>query len=289
MTVYFLPYVAGMWRSMAPLYKEHKKAKDKVVVMPIPYYGRNNDGEMIYPHYDGYDFPVPVKDYHDVDLAAEHPDIIYFHYPYDDCNRVTSVDPAYYSDNLRQCCEKLIYTPYYTRGLNDNDLPSTMTGAVFKADAVVVWSEKQKENFAERHPGKEIILKRQPKLRPRKIPEDWETRIAGRKVILLNNSLGALMDDPRRELHKLQDAIRRNRDVCLWWRPHPLFVDTINSICPKYGPFYYQIMQDFLRRDDIFDNSWDVDRAAVRADEYLGDPSSIIMLFYEQNKKVTIL
>jgi len=289
MKVYFLPYVAGMWRSMAPLYKEHKRNKDTVVVMPIPYWGRNADGELCYPHYDGYDFPVPVKDYHDVDLFAEHPDIIYFHNPYDDCNRVTSVDPMYYSDYLRRCCDKLIYTPYYTRCAGDFDLHSAMIGAVYKADAIVVWSEAQKEHYAAVHPGKEIIVKKRPKLAKRKVPEDWEERINGRRVVLLNNSLGALLDNPRRELHALEDAIRGNRDVCLWWRPHPLFVDTINSVCPKYGPFYYQIMTRFLQRNDIFDNSWDVERAAVRADEYLGDPSSVTLMFYEQGKKVTIL
>ena len=105
--------------------------------------------------------------------------------------------------------------------------------------------------------------------------------------MLLNNSLGALIDNPHRELNALDAAIRGNRDVCLWWRPHPLFIDTIKSICPKYDAFYYQIMTRFLDRYDIYDDTWDVERAAARADEYLGDPSSLIMLF--EGKKVTIL
>lgn len=289
MKVYFLPYVAGMWRSMAPLYREHKRAGDKVVVMPIPYWGRNADGEMVYPHYDGYSFPVPVKDYHEVNLAEEHPDIIYYHYPFDDCNRVTSVDPAYYSWELKRCCDRLIYTPYYTLAVDDCDVTSGYVGGIQYADAIVTWSEQQQKNYAACLPGKEVIYKRRPKLRGSKVPEDWEQRIGGRHTIFLNNSLWALMDHPKRELDNLDKVIRGYHNDCLWWRPHPLFVDTINSTCPKYGPYYYAIMTRFLRRDDIYDDTWDVERAAVRCDEYIGDPSSVTRLIYEQGKRVTIL
>jgi len=288
MKVCFLPYVAGMWRSMAPLYQEHIEAGDDVSVMPIPYYGRDQDGELSYPHYD-YGFPVPVKDYRETDLAAEHPDIIYYHYPYDDHNRVTSVDPAYYSYNIRKYCDKLIYTPYYTLAVDDCDAGAGCVSGIQCADAVITWSEKQRNNYAACLPRKEVIYKKRPKLEGSPVPEDWEERIAGRHVAFLNNSLYALINNPKRELEHLDKAIRGYRNMCLWWRPHPLFVDTIKALFPQYSSTYYQTMNRFLDRHDIYDDTWDVDRAAVRCHEYIGDPSSLERLFTEQGKKVTIL
>lgn len=285
MRVYFLPYIASMWRSMEPLYKEHKKAGDDVTVMPIPYYSRDVNGDLANYHYD-YGFPVPVKDYKTVNLMQVHPDIIYFHNPYDENNRVTSVDPSYYSYKLKPCTDRLIYTPYYTLSSGDNDITAGSVSGIYNADAIVTWSEKQAENFRQYHPNKEIIVKKRPKLKKKAIPKEWEDIINGRRVVFLNNSLGALIMDPLKELHSLGKAMQTYRTDCIWWRPHPLFEETIQAICPQYKPLYGDIMARFQRINGIYDTSWDVERAAVRADIYVGDPSSVEVLFYEQGKKV---
>lgn len=274
-----------MWRSMEPLYKEHKKAGDDVTVMPIPYYSRDVNGDLANYHYD-YGFPVPAKDYKTVNLMQVHPDIIYFHNPYDENNRVTSVDPSYYSYKLKPCTDKLIYTPYYTRGVDDNDITAGTVGGVYNADAIVAWSEKQAENFRNIHPDKEIIVKKRPKLRKRAVKKDLEGLIKGRRVVFLNNSLGSLINNPKIELQALEQAMQMYKHDFIWWRPHPLFTETIQALFPQYLPVYSDIIAKFMRGDGMYDTSWDVESAAVRADIYVGDPSSVEVLFYEQGKKV---
>lgn len=66
-------------------------------------------------HYEGDLYPdyVPVVPWEEYDLEAEHPDVIYIHNPYDECNHVTSVHPYFYSKNLRNYTDELVYIPYF--------------------------------------------------------------------------------------------------------------------------------------------------------------------------------
>ncbi len=44
------------------------------------------------------------------------PDEIYIHNGYDNWNLVTSVHPRFYSENLKQYTDKLVYIPYFIMG-----------------------------------------------------------------------------------------------------------------------------------------------------------------------------
>ena len=72
-------------------------------VVPIPYYDRKPNGALGEFHYEGNDFPdnVPITHYHTYNLAGRKPDVIYIHNPYDKYNTVTSVDPRFYSFELK--------------------------------------------------------------------------------------------------------------------------------------------------------------------------------------------
>ena len=68
-------------------------------------------------HYEGNDYPadVPVIDYKAYDFEKRHPDIVLIHNPYDDANFVTSVPPRFFSKNLKQYTDLLVYTLFYIR------------------------------------------------------------------------------------------------------------------------------------------------------------------------------
>ena len=102
--VVFLPYKASMWDSLESVWREADADPDvDAYVIPIPYYDKNPDGSFRQMHYEGDQYPddVPVADYRTYNLEDRHPDKIYIHNPYDDCNYVTSVDPAYYSKVIK--------------------------------------------------------------------------------------------------------------------------------------------------------------------------------------------
>ena len=114
--VVFLPYKAAMWDSLESVWKKAERDKDcDAYVIPIPYCDRNPDGSVKETHYEGELYPkyVPVTYFLDYDFAARLPDKIYIHNPYDEYNHVTSVDPFFYSGNLKKYTDELIYIPYF--------------------------------------------------------------------------------------------------------------------------------------------------------------------------------
>lgn len=289
--VYFLPYCAAMWRSLASLYQEHVKAGDDVTVMPIPYYGKDNHGALTFRHFDLHRFPVPTVDYKTVDLQEEHPDVIYIHNPYDGDNTITSVQPFFYSNKLKNYTDKLIYAPYYTTG---GDIESAIYApGVFNADVVITWSESQCERYKSILHSDKVIVKKYTPVPGGEIPEAWQEKMTGKKVVLYNNSIGALMVNPKKELEKVDRIIRQySQDpaVCLWWRPHPLYVDTINALFPRYGQQYMKTLTRFAEaQTGIYDDTGDLERAVTACDEYIGSPSSLVKLFRDYGKPASII
>ena len=61
-------------------------------------------------HYPDY---VPITAYDSYDFENRRPDTIFIHNPYDDCNLTTSVPPFFYSGNLKQYTDCLVYIPYF--------------------------------------------------------------------------------------------------------------------------------------------------------------------------------
>lgn len=102
--ILFMPYKSSMWDSLESIWREASADPDcDAYVVPIPYYDRNPDHSFGDFHYEGREFPkdVPVIHYENYDLEERRPDIIYIHNPYDGENLVTSVDPRFYSGELK--------------------------------------------------------------------------------------------------------------------------------------------------------------------------------------------
>ena len=89
--MFFLPYKASMWDSLESVWKAADEDKENCLayVMPIPYCDRNPDGTPREWHCERNEFPkyVPTLDWQNVNLKAWHPDVIFYHYPYDNCNQ----------------------------------------------------------------------------------------------------------------------------------------------------------------------------------------------------------
>lgn len=145
----FLPYKASMWDSLESIWLAAREDKDcDAYVIPIPYYDKNPDGSFAAFHYEGAQFPeyVPITDYQTYDLQKRHPDMIYFHNPYDQDNLVTSVPSSYYSPELKKCTDMLVYVPYFV-SVDDVDEHLCKAIGIFHADRVVVQSEQVKKTY----------------------------------------------------------------------------------------------------------------------------------------------
>ena len=156
--IVFFPYKASMWDSLESVYLALQEESDcDVYCVPIPYYERNQDQSLGLMHYEGGQYPknIRVTDWQAYRFEERKPDEIYIHNAYDNCNSVTSVHPRFYSGNLKQYTEKLVYIPYFILDEVDPDNAAAvksishfcfLPGIVY-ADKVILQSENMKRIY----------------------------------------------------------------------------------------------------------------------------------------------
>lgn len=326
--VVFLPYKASMWDSLESVWKAADEDPNcDAYVIPIPYYDKNPDGSLKEMHYEGDQYPdyVPVTHYEKYDFGGRKPDMIYIHNPYDEFNHVTSVHPFFYTKNLKNFTDKLVYIPYFVLNEispdNEQAVKSmehfcTLPG-VFYADKVIVQSEDMRtiyinvltETFGEdtRQTWESKILgmgspKLDKVLGTRKedidVPEDWLKVIrkpdgSYKIVVFYNTSINALLKHEEKMLVKMQDVFKEFKEhkdeIALLWRPHPLIKSTIESMRPKLWEAYGQIVGQYLEEGwGIYDDTADLNRAIALCDAYYGDGSSVVQLCQQAGKPVML-
>ena len=329
--IVFLPYKASMWDSLESVWQAAAEDKEhcNAYVMPIPYADRNPDGSAAQWHCERDEFPtyVPTVDFRKVNLEEWHPDIIFIHNPYDDRNIVTSVDPAYYSHILKECTDKLIYIPYFViEELElDCDDPEkekevmekeekiarfATTPGVLNADYTILQSEATRElylkalerntNKTREYWEKRILGIGSPKFdkvvaskrEDYVLPKEWRKLLDGRKSILYNTSIGAMLtfsDNYLAKLRSVLETFKSQNDIVLWWRPHPLLRATFQSMHPELLDEYDEIVKSYCREGwGIYDDTTDLDRAIIWTDGYYGDWSSVVHLYEKTSKPIMV-
>ena len=327
----FLPYKASMWDSLESVWKAADADPDcDVYVVPVPYYDKNPNGSFREIHYEGDLYPayVPITRYDKYDLEAEHPDVIYIHNPYDQCNLVTSVPPFYFSENLKKFTDKLVYIPYFVlTEIKPNDDVAIegmkhfiTTPAVFNAHRVIVQSEDMKQVYikvlldstnnhsdaARKYWEDKILGLGSPKFdkvsstkkENLEIPKEWLRIInkpdgSRKKIIFYNTSVGALLQHNEKMLEKMLyvfDVFKENQEeVALLWRPHPLIQATVESMRPQLWMEYNRIVRKYREEGwGIYDDSSDIDRAIALSDAYYGDGSSVVQMYQQTGKPIMI-
>ena len=324
--IVFLPYKASMWDSLASVWKAADEEPDcDAYVIPIPYYDKNPDGSFRTEHYDGGAFPadVPITHYNDYDFENRHPDVIFIHNPYDQYNCATSVHPFFYSSKLKKYTGKLVYIPYYISAECDSNNSKAwesrkghiVTSGAIHSDMVVVQSENTKKGYVN------VLEKELPEL-PRKfweqkiwglgspkldfvngmqrddekLPENWKkiiyTEEKVRKKVVLYNISVAISLDTEEMFAKIKDTLnffKENRDVALWWRPHPLYASNLASVSADLLEEYEKIVDQYKKEAwGIFDEGADLDWAIAETDAYYGDRSSVVELYKEMEKPAMI-
>ena len=299
--IVFLPYKAAMWDSLESIWRAAANdPRCDAYVVPIPYFERTADGGLGTRHYEIDDFPseVPVIDCEKFDLAAERPDIIYIHNPYDEYNRVTSVDPRYYSYELRKITKVLMYVPYYATSGGMMEAQA-MCNAYKYVDCIVIQAEYLRRYFSSEVPYQKIQALGSPKFdkvvrcckNPPPIPEAWRERMQGKRVYFYNTSLGGMLQNTSSFLKKMRyvfDTFKRHPEVCLIWRPHPLMEESLRSMRAGFADKYRAIRDDYINEGwGIYDDTPDIERTIALSDVYIGDAgTSVTSLFGVAGKPV---
>ena len=160
--VALLPVRTAWWNTMKPLWEFYSSNSEEyeVHVLPIFYFDCDFDGNIGQKHDDHNKFAqnVPVEDCEKFDFVGIHPDIIVTQVPFDGYNTSFSVHEFFYSSNLKEYTDELIYVPCYDiedPSEKEEKAESAITTlveqpAVICADRVVLQSDKQKEIYFNR-------------------------------------------------------------------------------------------------------------------------------------------
>lgn len=326
----FLPYKASMWDSLESVWRAAEEDENcDAFVIPIPYYDKNPDGSFREEHYEGDQYPsyVPVTHYNQYDFANRHPDMIFIHNPYDEQNYVTSVHPFFYSMNLKQFTDLLVYIPYFV--LEEPDIHNTLSResikgfciipAVLHADRVIVQSESMRQVYVElltefmgaghgsraywegkiRGLGSPKMDKAQDtRKEDLEIPEEWMKIIrkpdgSWKRILFYNTSVTALLQYDERMLRKMENVFHimkgLKEEVALLWRPHPLTESTLQSMRTGLWKEYNKIRDLYIHEGwGIYDRTANMNRAVALSDVYYGDMSSLVHLYEQLSKPVMI-
>lgn len=293
-TIAFFPYKVEMWDSLESVWKAASKDKRcRCDVVVIPYFEFDKRDKQWKLAYDGNRFPdyVQVVNYDNYVLKNIRPDAAYIHYPYDDSNKVTTIHPNYYSDKIKSYSNKLIYIPYYvTAGaISDNHKH-------FPVYKNIDYYIAQSEYFKESCRGTTVYDKMLPLGSPKidnviykcemknNVSEQWKKILAGKKVVMLNTTLGDILNSREILLVKLRhffELVKDMKDIALIWRPHPLTEATYKSMREELYEGYIELKTFFMNNNiGIYDETNDISDTIAISDAYVGsDGSSVINMF----------
>lgn len=277
----------------------------------------------LYPDY------VPITSYEEYDIELRLPDTIYIHNPYDECNLVTSIMPEFYSSRIKAFTDKLVYIPYFVLGeINpenqiaiDKIKHFCYLPGVHHADTVIVQSENMRQIYINEYIKaaevdgikvdresleKKILGLGSPKFDKvsntkkdnLQVPMDWLRIIekedgSWKKIIFYNTTIAAFLNNREKMLEKIEDVLRifkeNKENVALLWRPHPLLLQTIESMSPELRDAYIEIVKGYQDEGwGIYDDTSDMDRAVVISDAYYGDMSSVVQVYQETGKPIMV-
>lgn len=322
--ILFLPYQVSMWDSLESVWMAARDSGDSdCYVVPIPFYDVLPDNTLGSIHYEGDLYPdyVPITSYLKYSIQTRKPDIIFFHNPYDEFNRVTRIPEQYYSKNLKQYTDMLVYIPYFVSEEGGPAEHQCYTSGVLFADRVIVQPGSIYEKYCrvytdilKRNGLEEKLVPAEKKFLPlgspkfdkilntkcqiKDLPKKWQKVIlksngSRKKIILYNLSIISLLENREQTLKKLDNILclfkQNQEEIVLLWRPHPLLVNTINSMIPWLRDAYLQRVEAFKEKGwGIYDETPDPNLAMALSDGYYGDPSSLVTTYRETGKPILL-
>ena len=300
-SILFCPYKEEMWDSMHTIYEAFKKTDVITAIMPIPYYTLKNNKivDLKIEFTDKQENYPMMLTYGDSNAygGTKKWDIIIFHYPYDNLNNVTR--PMIYSGVLKEFCYNLVLVHYACRELLPTREDVSYAG-VRNSDLVIFDNEEQaneanrllKNQFAWRGECVGWGSAKYDLIEQVTIPKSWQKKAEGKRVVLLQSSIIPYLQS-KNKLDQIEGIINsyvKNPKVCLIWRPHPLYEETI--IAHQRGELKRFVnLKERVRNSskDILDITSTPEISIKFADEMISDRSSLVTMWKTTGKKLTML
>lgn len=309
LNVVFFPYKASMWDSLETIYKTAAKDEDCVAhVVPIPYYKLSKDEAI--PTYEGELFPrdIPITHYNDYILEEEQPDIVFLHNIYDEYNTLTRVHEQFFTSNLRNYTEMLVFVPYHISSFvapkADTHSLAYDIPTVENVDKIVLVGDYLKKAAVhDGIPSEKLLVLGSPKLdaivnamgKDIPLPNGWAERVEGKTVYLINTGCMFFAGVPFEALERLVDFLsipKIDDQSVVIWRPHPLTKISIMKYAPYLLDYYVNLTEKYIKGKDklysgvILDETEDYIPALKVADVLISSDGSLLRSYLLTGKKV---
>jgi uncharacterized cupredoxin-like copper-binding protein len=124
------------------------------------------------------------------------------------------------------------------------------------------------------------------------VPDEWKQALSGRKVFLLNTHLDNIInnaEDMVRGMEQLIELFEERKNAAVIWRPHPLSLETAKAMNPSILKRYSHLVERFkMLHNGAYDETSDPHLAIALADAYVGDWSSLVVMFGVTGKPIFI-
>lgn len=296
----FMPYKVSMWDSLESIYREAEQDPNcTCYVIPIPYYEKNSQGQVIKSCYEGDLFPkdIDVTHFDSYDFENRRPDIIYIHNPYDQYNTLTMVHPRFFSNNLAQYTDMLVYVPYFIAGSSDK-LSLSLFPAFKNVSKIIVQSDISKSAFLTNgFDSSKVMNLGSPKLdamlaaveKPIETPLSWKDTIENKKVILFNSGIADLLANSTwvEQIEQVINHFLNNEQCALIWRPHPLTEVTLKTMRPNLIEKFKKVEDKLTQsKNIIIDKGNNIFPAVAVSDGIISDYSSVMLQYIITKKPV---
>ena len=278
----FFPYKYSMWDSMETLFDACvKRPHIYTACYPISYMTRG-DGMW---HNETSSFKEAVMLYDNPKQLLMETDIAVIHNPYDGNNKVTSVDPEFYSDKIKASGRKIVYLAYMGYAYADHLI---VQPGVLNADYIFTASEGERQRYIDVLMNNRGVDKSDnvfcvgglPKHEAIKKPRQIISTggVNNKFVVLICGGLMPFLQDPEGRINKWRDAIERyaDDDRCyVIFRPHPLTSDAINAMRRDARKIYDDFIEEMQSYIHV-DLEPDLETYLHYADFLISDPSSVV-------------
>ncbi|MDO5403079.1 MAG: LicD family protein [Eubacteriales bacterium] len=324
--IVFIPYKAVYWNAMKSVYEEAvNDLQCDVYVIPAPYFYKEYDGRLFNMQYDGEKFPtgVHITKYDDYDFSLHNPEVIVIQNPYDQWNLATSVPEFFYSSNLKNYTDKLVYIPYFKvnefcldnfREYSNMQYYCTMPGVV-NSDMVIVQSENMRQLYIEKlveFAGEDTRDIWEKKIKgtgtpiddgkslenvENLVPEDWKQVIfkggTKKRIVLFHVEISSFIQYQEGAIEKIKSVLTTFREhsdhVALIWIMDETFYD--NSAFIEEAVLYeFEKIIGVYRQQGwgIYDSSGAEKLCVDLCDGYYGDAGRLAHACRSQGKPVMI-
>lgn len=324
--VVFMPYRADSWSYMEPIWNAMQEDESIVcILMPIPYYEKDNEGKLSILHFDKqiFDQFYETVDFGNYDFIGRRPSAIVIQNPYDEYDVSISVAPPFYSRVLKQYTDNLILVPEFCldeycekdeRAIYNMNFFCTTPGVIF-ADTVYVQSSNMRERYIEKLTsflGKSTVSEWKRKIKvatwemsnseslgidENDIPKEWWDKLLdeegnGKKTLLYYTNISKLYELQKEYLKKINSnldlfAKLSDRMTIIWYIDSFVYQLVKEEAEGIYMEFLKLTEDVASKKNIIIDSEHEAEVLAI-CDAFYGDRGKILNRFSRTGRPLMI-